>query len=261
VAFAGLVASHVKRGIEAILSFCLGGPLAIFCYGVFPAIGPRALFQASFPFHPMSTSQASRLLVEPLTIHSLVNAMPSLHMTWALLAWWYSRGLSWMAQTITALFVIFTVVTTMGTGEHYFVDLLVAFPFALFLESVCSISLPLASKERILGVSAGGFGTAGWFLMLRFENALFWRSPAVPWTLLALTVALVLLCHARLQVGLNRHLIPSTAPADSGGAPDHEKGSAELVSAAEHKMSTSRASRESGVTVTPRPGPRVIVSD
>lgn len=203
VAFAGLIVSRVKRGLEAIFSFCLGGPLAILCYGLFPAIGPRALFQASFPFHPFQTQQVARLIVEPLTIHSLVNAMPSLHMTWALLAFWYSRGLSWFARGIAAAFLVFTVVSTMGMGEHYFVDLVVAFPFALFLESACSFSVRLGSKQRIYGAFLGGAGTAAWFLLLRFGTRLFWMSPVVPWVLVAGSVSAVLLAHAKLQAALD----------------------------------------------------------
>jgi hypothetical protein len=219
VAFAGLIASRIRRGLEAIFSFCLGGPLAIFCYGLFPAVGPRALFQASFPFHPFQTQQVARLIVEPLTIHSLVNAMPSLHMTWALLAWWYSRGLSKLARALTAAFLFFTIISTMGMGEHYFVDLVVAFPFALFLESACSFTVSLASKQRLFGMLLGGMGTAVWFLLLRFETRLFWTSIVVPWLLVAGTVLLVLLVHSRLQVALDLPLSPSIKPSGAAGLP------------------------------------------
>lgn len=219
IAFAGLIASRIGRGLEAIFSFCLGGPLAILCYGLFPAIGPRALFQASFPFHPFQTQQVARLIVEPLAIHSLVNAMPSLHMTWALLAWWYSRGLSKFARALTAAFLLFTVVSTMGMGEHYFVDLVVAFPFALFLESVCSFSVGLVSKQRLSGVFLGGLGTAGWFLLLRFGTHLFWTSVVVPWMLVAGTICAVLLVHSRLQVTLDSPLSGSMKASQASASP------------------------------------------
>jgi hypothetical protein len=35
-----------------------------------------------------------------------------------------------------------------GTGEHYFVDLVVAFPFSLMVPALCSYSLPIRSGER-----------------------------------------------------------------------------------------------------------------
>ena len=211
LAFAGLIVSRVKRGLEAIFSFCFGGPLAILCYGLFPAIGPRALFQASFPLHPFQTQQVARLVVEPLTIHSLVNAMPSLHMTWALLAFWYSRGLPWFARGITTAFLLFTVVSTMGMGEHYFVDLVVAFPFALFLESACSFSVRLGNKQRLCGICLGGVGTITWFLVLRFATRLFWLSPLVPWLLVVGTVSAILLAHTKLQAALD--LLPDATTA------------------------------------------------
>jgi hypothetical protein len=203
ISFAGLIASRVKRGLEAIFAYCLGGPLAIFCYGLFPAVGPRVLFHGGFPFHPLETAQAAALTVQPLTIHSLVNAMPSLHMTWALLAWWYSRGLSWFARAITAAFMLFIFLSTMGMGEHHFVDLVVAFPFALFLESVCSISVPLVQRDRLCAIGVGGLGTAAWFLLLRFGTPVFWISPVIPWALVAATVAIALVCHAMLQIALD----------------------------------------------------------
>ncbi len=54
------------------------------------------------------------------------NAMPSLHMTWALLALWYSpRRLLWAS----AVSVRLTALATVGLGEHYLIDLAAAVPF------------------------------------------------------------------------------------------------------------------------------------
>ena len=37
---------------------------------------------------------------------------------------------------MAAVVLVFTVFATMGTGEHYFIDLIVAVPYALFILSL-----------------------------------------------------------------------------------------------------------------------------
>lgn len=67
----------------------------------------------------------------PVWIHTATaprNAFPSLHMTWALLLWYYSPR--WLKPVSLALALI-TAAATLGLGEHYVIDLVAAFPFAL----------------------------------------------------------------------------------------------------------------------------------
>src|SRR5262249_18723518 len=122
-------ASATSRATSAMLAFLITGPIGILFYNVFPACGPQKLFGTMFPFQPFLTANLHRLFLEPVAITGPRNAIPSLHMTWTLLAWWYSRGLSKLERTIALAFVVFTVTATLGTGEHWFVDLIVAFPF------------------------------------------------------------------------------------------------------------------------------------
>jgi hypothetical protein len=167
-------------------------------YNVLPALGPAHLFGKAFPWHPLTVEQSSRLFLEPMPLSGAPNAIPSLHMAWVLLVWWYSRGLSCWERSVAFAFVFFTVLATMGTGEHYFIDLVVAFPFALLMEALCSFELPFKEPRRLTALGWGLFVTLGWLLALRFSVHAFWHSPAIPWILCAATVAVSLFFEGKL---------------------------------------------------------------
>jgi hypothetical protein len=193
----------VRKGLNAwpaALAFLVTGPLGILFYNLFPATGPIHLFAGNFPFHPLTIEQAARLAAEPIVILAPRNAIPSLHMAWVLLAWWYSRGLSWWSRGIVLAFVVFTALATLGTGEHYFIDLIVAFPFTLMIRALCTFSLPWKSRRRIEALLAGLAGTLVWFALLRFGLKFFWTSPVIPWAFVAATVVFFGMQIHRLEV-------------------------------------------------------------
>ncbi|MGH9714643.1 MAG: phosphatase PAP2 family protein [Candidatus Acidiferrales bacterium] len=197
--YAGRLVRFKEKAFPSMLAFLITGPVGILFYNLFPACGPHALFQQGFPFHPFPMAEASRLLLEPLAVAGPRNAIPSLHMAWALLAWWYSRGLSWLERSIAFAFLAVTAFATLGTGEHWFVDLIVAFPFALLIRGICSYSLSWKDARRLSAIFLGLFGTLLWLAMLRFSAKLFWTSPIVPWALAAATVGLVCLRQTKLD--------------------------------------------------------------
>jgi hypothetical protein len=166
---------------------------------LFPACGPHALFQNGFPFHPFPIEQASRLLLEPIAVAGPRNAIPSLHMGWALLAWWYSRGLSATERGLALAFLAVTTFATLGTGEHWFVDLIVAFPFALMIQGLCSYNLSWKDSQRLGAFAFGLFATLGLLGMLRYGAKVFWTSPLVPWALAAGMVALTMIRQMKLD--------------------------------------------------------------
>ena len=208
VVYAGLLVRDRQKALEALAAFVLTAPIGVLFYRLFPAVGPLALFLKDFPWHPLGYTETSRLLVEPISVHSLKNAMPSLHMAWALLALWWAATLPWWDRLLAALFVIFTIVATMGLGEHYLIDLIVAFPFALMIYYFCSFSLSWKTHRRLWASLGGLLATLGWFAILRYETRLFWISPVVPWFACILTVGLTLLAL--------RSPRPSSASAVSG---------------------------------------------
>lgn len=196
--YAGRLARFGTKAFSCMLAFLITGPVGVLFYSMFPACGPAHMANRYFPFHPLSIAKTSRLLLEPVPLLGARNAIPSLHMAWVLLAWWYSRNLSKLERGIVLTFVAFTVLATLGTGEHYFVDLIVGFPFALMIEAVCAYELPWLDSRRLQAIGIGLGTVLIWLAALRFANRLFWVSPVIPWLCVAATVSLTLLRHAEL---------------------------------------------------------------
>lgn len=196
--YAGRVLRLGEKALPSFVAFLATGPVGVLFYNLFPALGPVHLFLQGFPWNPLATHSVSRLRVEPVALPGAPNAIPSLHMAWVLLAWWYSRGLSRVERGVAMTFLVFTVLATLGTGEHYFVDLVAAFPFALLLESLCSVSLHWRDRLRLGGAISGILGTLAWFGALRYGTHFFWRSPILPWAICILTMAFSLVIEGML---------------------------------------------------------------
>jgi hypothetical protein len=197
--YAGRVLLAREKAIPSFIAFLATGPVGVLFYNLLPALGPVHVFGKAYPWQPLSTAQAVKLFLEPIAVVGAPNAIPSLHMAWVLLVWWYSRGLSWWERVIAFAFLFFTVLATLGTGEHYFVDLIVAFPFAVLMEALCEFSLPLKNRGRILALVSGLFATLAWLLALRYTPRMFWSFAILPWTLCITTVAASLICERQLQ--------------------------------------------------------------
>ncbi len=202
VLLAMVAAGHLLHGskaaIPAMTAFLVTAPIGVIFYNLFPALGPTYIFGPRFPWNPLTIDQAARLLLEPILVAGYRNAMPSLHIAWVLLAWWFSRGLSVWERSIAMVFVVFTVFATLGSGEHYFIDLVVGFPFALFVYGLCAF--PLGWRQERKAAFGLGLGlTLGWFAALRVGVKLFWLSPILPWLACLVTVAAVLILQHKLE--------------------------------------------------------------
>jgi PAP2 superfamily len=206
--YGGRLRRSGTNAFAAMVAFLVTGPLGILFYNIFPACGPIHMAHRFFPFHPLSVADTSRLLLEPIAIAGPRNAIPSLHMAWTLLAWWYSRGLSWWERLVALLFLAFTVLATLGTGEHYFVDLVVAFPFALMVQAASAYDLGWTDSRRIQAFVLGLGGTLAWLGGLRYANRLFWTTPMVPWMLVIATIALVEIRRRELTLASATRNVP-----------------------------------------------------
>jgi hypothetical protein len=199
VVYAGQIRRTGPKALQCFLTFIATGPIGILFYNAVPALGPAHLFQKNFPWHPLAIEQARHLFLEPVALLGPRNAIPSLHMAWVLLAWWYSRGLSTIERAIALFYLVFVALATLGTGEHYFIDLIVAVPFALFLESLFAYDLPLGDFNRIRAFAFGLLSTCAWLASLRFAPNVFWSTPILPWTLCVATVAAALYLEMQLR--------------------------------------------------------------
>jgi hypothetical protein len=188
-----------KNAFPVMLAFLVTGPLGVLFYNMVPATGPVHVFGQDFPWHPLSTAQAMHLVLETIPLKGARNAIPSLHMAWVLLVWWNSKGLSRWIRIIAFGFVIFTVLATLGTGEHYFVDLVVAFPFAMMVQALCLYPLPFKSGSRRVAFLFGAFASLAWMALISFATPFFWISPIIPWTMVIATISVSSLLMRRLQ--------------------------------------------------------------
>jgi len=192
------------------------GLVGIFAYNLFPATGPVHVFGGLFPGHPLGTEQARTLPLSSIPVTGSRNAIPSLHMAWILWCWWWVRGLQPWLKAIILWFVLFTVVATLGTGEHYLIDLVVALPFTLMICAAFTPAVPWRNADRLTALIAGLVGTLLWFVLLRHTPRLFWISPAVPWAMVLATLVLVYWLKFRLFRSLDA-LAPLAA---SSSVPD-----------------------------------------
>jgi len=165
-------------------------------YHLLPAAGPAYAFQPLFPY---TIPDSLQLALGPLVLPEAArNAMPSLHMGTALLIWWHSRGCSWVGRLLAGSFLLATVFSTLATGEHYLIDLVVAFPFVAAVQSAWATSVPLGRRERWLPVLCGAGMTFGWLALLRFGIPFMLISSLIPWTLIVFTVTCSLAWEMRL---------------------------------------------------------------
>jgi hypothetical protein len=220
VVYSGHLLKRESCAISAMLAFLVTGPIGIVFYNIFPAMGPAHVFRLEFPLHPLPMETVRRILLQSIPIAGPRNAIPSLHMGWVLLAWWFSRGLSLVERALVLFFVAFTVTSTMGTGEHYLIDLIAAFPFALLVEALCRYEIPWRSRARILSMALGGGLLLAWFAALRLASDAFLASPVLGWSACLLTVGAcaaqeATLSRAGVQLVAETVLPPEPAALDS----------------------------------------------
>ncbi|MFN0316454.1 MAG: fused MFS/spermidine synthase, partial [Burkholderiales bacterium] len=188
-------ANFIKIWVVGILA-------CYFTYFLYPVAGPIYAFgDKAFPaFLP-----ALEFLQQGVTIIAPAprNAMPSMHFGWALL-FWMNAGLlpnpnhaKWL-RAFAAVVVALTGLATLTLGEHYLVDLVVAVPFVIALQALCTDALPWSNVAKRNSVVIG-FGVAlAWMLGLRFGAHAFINIQGLTWVAIIITLA--------VSVGLYRPL-------------------------------------------------------
>ena len=188
--------------------------IAFLLYAFLPLSGPAyTFFDGSFPDNLPLPSEviASQVIVPP----AYRNAMPSMHLTGALLVWMLSIGLRHRIAILFSTVLVFaTVWSTMARGEHYLLDLVVALPYSAFL----GIALIWPKHLRAGWKTAGPIWLAAtsfviWMLLLKVVpqwlslNPWFVRLFSV-WSLVcACTVAWCLVLNTRNTTNL-REMVP-----------------------------------------------------
>jgi len=188
---------HGPGSADFRLACILLGVLGFVAYQVCPAAGPIYTYPNLFPFAPPAVAAGS---VAPIHLDSVPrNAMPSLHVGWVLLFLWNSRGLGRFAKLLAISYLPLTALATLGSGEHYLVDLLVAVPLCLLVQAVSAHHSALTT--RLMAIAAGAGILGSWLLTLRWGKAVHGISPMFSWALLATTVAACLFLKRLLDRG------------------------------------------------------------
>ncbi len=122
-----LVLAFSDRRKEMLRSLIFASVLAVVCYWIFPAVGPRAVGSTE----------------------TFCNSMPSLHLVFALLCWIYSPP---KLRIPMLVFVALVVAATLGLGEHYAIDLVAALPFTAAVVLMTRMALRHHFRSRrVLG--------------------------------------------------------------------------------------------------------------
>jgi len=126
------------REVKIVLRTFLLSLLALFCYILLPASGPLYAF-GRFPKVPVFAPRILHLTAPP-------NCMPSVHLTVALLILYFLWP--WKpSRLFGAVYVLLIAFAALASGEHYFVDLLLAFPFTAVLLYLGGSSIPQGGTD------------------------------------------------------------------------------------------------------------------
>ena len=152
-------------------------------YYFFPACGPRVSFGTLFPDNVARFTDLSSVDVA----HCTRNAMPSLHAVWGLVVFLFALNFQWFISIPTGLFTALMLFATVGSGEHYITDLVVALPVVLIVMAVCLKGIP--RRMRYNGIALGTFQLGFWFWLL-LSGIPFWlhlNSAWAGWVLFIVT--------------------------------------------------------------------------
>jgi hypothetical protein len=191
-------ALQVKRKphprVDIVTLLLIMGGIGYGLYFLFPVAGPRFAF-AGFPATlPSLGSLIGRAIAVALAPR---NGVPSLHMASALIAFTYARRYGKWAVSAAVIFLIGTFLATMGVGEHYFFDLVVALPFTT---AAHALLLPaLALRRRIALALPSALLFFGWLAVARFFAPVLLRLPFLSWIALAATLILYVVSERSLE--------------------------------------------------------------
>ncbi len=144
------------------------GACGFLLYQLCPAAGPAYRFSGLFPWTEpnVATLPVGAAILDPCAR----NAMPSLHIAWALLIVFCSLEWKWPLRVATVGIAMATLAAILGSGEHYLVDAVVAVP--LLLSMLAAVMPMLARPVRIWSCGGCGILTIAWLLALRSGVAL-----------------------------------------------------------------------------------------
>jgi PAP2 superfamily len=133
--------------LTVLRTFLLNLFFAVPLYLLAPACGPAFAF-AGFPF-----ALPEHLVPHPILLSAPPNCIPSVHMSTALLVAWF--GWRWSTgRLLSVVYTVLIVIATLGSGQHYLFDLVVAIPYAVLMLRLGKIEWKRSSKKEVVAAFA-----------------------------------------------------------------------------------------------------------
>jgi hypothetical protein len=178
-----------QLGGHLMSRWLMAGCLGYILYFMLPAVGPEVVFGGVFPFNMPDPNHVSLSALSPSGDYPR-STIPSLHATWAFLIVLAARKMSLPARVGALMFMIATLISTLGLRQHYLIDLVVAVPFAVAIEGLASFSSAGSSNRWCATAALGGMAmTLAWMLALRYGVEVFRAAPWLASTLVVCTLA------------------------------------------------------------------------
>jgi hypothetical protein len=160
-------------GVNVLLAYAVSGSIAAALYIMCPGTGPYHAFPNTFPSR-LPDPASVPLGLAPFAPLSPRNAMPSLHVAWAVLLARSTAGSRLAVRAVAWSFALFTILATIGSGEHYVIDLVAAAPFLVALEAATAHRY-VDVKTRMIALITGLVFFAAWIFAVRHAASI------VPW--------------------------------------------------------------------------------
>jgi hypothetical protein len=177
-------------GVNVLLAYTVSGTIAAALYILCPGTGPIHAFPGAFPRN-LPDPASVPLGLGPFAPLAPRNAMPSLHVAWAILLA-RSTARSRIAVRVAAwTFAALTTIATIGSGEHYVVDLIAAAPFLVALEAATAHRF-IELRRRLVALAVGVAFFSAWILAVRhaaWSVPYFSAHPLIVWIFTIVTLA------------------------------------------------------------------------
>jgi hypothetical protein len=150
------------------------------CYLLFPASGSVATFKDLYPYDAPPLSQVA--VEQRLDIGNARNCLPSLHTSWVLALYWFTRPLGRLVRGVALGFTILTLIYVLVCG-HYVMDIFGTLPWVTAIYAWC---LRGAGWQRVAFEGVGLYLAC--LAYLRYGGPLYLSSPVYSWSVVALSV-------------------------------------------------------------------------
>jgi PAP2 superfamily len=156
--------------LSVLPAFMIGSIIGFTCYWLAPAIGPKVYFGGQFPLMHATPEYLDQLPLYDFNPHHPRNDMPSMHFSWAVMTFLFTRGFPFVARAYAALFAILTLCATIGLGEHYLIDLIVGMALVLLVRGLTAARLPWRDPDRLRAALIGFAMLSAWIASIHFQS-------------------------------------------------------------------------------------------